>query len=93
MSKQFVRIYPVVNEFLDASNSSVAISCIGNSEPFAGGVEDLTGGCTLGDELVDHQWDKELGFQVLHVLGVAEELAEISLAMLEVVGCEAPHVH
>ena len=59
--EKFVGIDAIVDELLDAVDCSLAVSSIGYSEPLAGGVEDLTGGSTLSNELVDHQGDKELG--------------------------------
>ena len=43
MSKPFVRVYTVVNEFLDAGDSSVTVGSVGDAKLFAGGVEDFAG--------------------------------------------------
>jgi hypothetical protein len=40
-----------------------------------------------------YQWDKELCLLVLHVLRIAQELLEVSLAVSEVIWSKAPYVH
>ena len=91
--KKLVGVNSLVDQLLDAVNGVLTIGSIGHTEPLGGRVEHFAGSGAFGDELVDHQGDKELGLQVLHVLGVREELLEIFLAVLEIVGGEAPYVH
>ena len=88
--KEFIRIHALVDELLDAGDSGVTIGCVGNTKPFRRGVEHLDGSCAIVDELVDHQRDEELGLKVLHVFRVAEELLELGLGVLEVVGKNYP---
>ena len=77
--KKLVGVNALVDQLLDAVNGVLTIGSIGHTEPLGGGVEHFAGSGAFGDELVDHQGDKELGLQVLHVLGVREELLEILL--------------
>ena len=91
--EEFAGIYPLLYEFLYFLDDAWPVGGVSDAEPLAGGVEHLHGGGILADEFVDHEWDEELRLEVLHVLRVAEELLEISLAVLEIVGSEAPHVH
>ena len=93
LSEQFGRIYAFVYQSLDLSHYSIAVGSVSHTKPLAGRVEHLHGSCSIVNQFVHHQRDKELGFEVLHVLRVAEELLEELLAILEIVGCEAPHVH
>lgn len=82
-----------VDESLDLVDNALAVGCIGYAEPMGCCVEHFDGGSLLVDELVDHERDEELSFQVLHVLGVGEELFEVGFGVLEIVGSEAPNVH
>ena len=92
-SEQLIGINALIDELLDALNSSLTISGIGHTKPLAGSIEHLAGSCSVVYQLVHHQRDKELGLQVLHILRIAQELLEILLAILEVVRSEAPDVH
>ena len=64
---------------------------IGNAKPLASGVEHFAGGSTGLDEMVHHEGDEELALEVSLVLGIGEELLEIFLAVLEIIGGKAPH--
>ena len=91
--EQFAGINTLVDELLDAGHCAFAVGSIGDAKPLRGSVEHLDRCGLLDDEFVDHQGDEELGLEVLHVLRIAEELLELGLRILEVVGGEAPHVH
>ena len=91
--EQLVGINALVNQLLDALYGSLTVGGVGYAKPLRGGVEHFAGSSTIVDELVDHQRDEELSLQVLHILRVAQELLEILLAILEVVGGEAPYIH
>ena len=92
-SEQLVGIDPLIDKLLDAVDGGLTVGSIGDTEPLGGGVKHFAGGRAVVDELVDHQRDEELCLEVLHVLRVAEELLEIGFRIVEIVGCEAPHIH
>ena len=83
----------VINELFDALNGAGTVGSVGDAEPLGGGVEDFAGSSAVVDELIHHEGDKELSLEVGHVLRVGEELLEVRLAVGEVVGREAPHIH
>lgn len=64
---------------------------VGDAEPLGGGVEHFDGGFAGADEGVDARGNGHLGLG--HVEVLVKEFLELALAVGEVVGGEAPHVH
>ena len=92
-SEQLIGINALVDELLDAGHRFFAVSSIGYAKPFRSRIKHLTGGCSFGDEFVDHQGNEELSFHILHVLRITQELLEILLTILEIVRGKAPDIH
>ena len=66
---------------------------IGDTKPFAGGIQHLAGSLALLDEGVHHQRNEELTLEVRLILGIGEELTEVCFAVCKVIGSESPEIH
>lgn len=81
------------DELLDFGYCGRTVGRIGDTEPLGCSVKNFHRNSAIVDELVHHQGNEELCFQILDVLLVREEVLEVLFTVVEVVGCEAPHIH
>ena len=91
--EQFLRINTIVDELLYLSYNTGTVGSVCYAEPLTGCIKHLYGSSLIIDQFVYHQWDEELCLQIFHVLRVRKELFEVLLAILKIVGSEAPHIH
>ena len=93
LSEHLVGILAGIVKSLQLGNNLGTVLGICHTKPLARGVEHLTGGLTRVDEMVHHQRNEELALEVGLILRVLQEIDEILLRIVEVVGSEAPEVH
>ena len=91
--EHLVRILSCLVEGSELGNYLRTVLGIGHAKPLARRVKHFASSLASLDEMIDHERDEELALEVCLVLRVGEECLEVSLAVLEVVGSEAPEVH
>ena len=80
-----------VDECLDLVNHHLTVIGIRYAEPLGGRIQHLAGSLACLDKVVNQRRDIELLLQFLSIL--LHKLAESLLRILEILGCESPHVH